>query len=69
MKSASYVKACCKSSECYRLGWDDTEPCWGEVDCVGEDYYEDEDGGVSYWIHGCQGHQEYPCNDYVAENV
>jgi len=33
----------------------DTEPCWGQINAVDEDY--DDDGFYS-WIHACEGHRQ-----------
>ena len=33
------------------------EPCWGRVEVVGEDYYEDAPELTS-WIYACEGHAD-----------
>lgn len=45
--------ACCKGSDCYALGLNADEPCWGDVDVEAEEHWEDD----WCWIHACQGHQ------------
>lgn len=49
-------------------GWDEDEPCWGDVSVVGEVLnYE----GDYEWIHACEGHYDVLSQDenkqYVKE--
>lgn len=56
-KSPSYnPKACCWA-DCFKF-YSNTkdDPCWGDVEVVGEECtadYED-----CWWIHACQGHKD-----------
>ncbi len=52
-KSESYKTAlCCPGRECDRLGDDEDQPCWGQVDWAVDDYSE----AILPWTHACQGH-------------
>lgn len=65
-KSDSYKQAtCCQDKDCFLLDTNDNEPCWGQVEVVGEDClpgYSD-----CWWIHGCQGHDDF-LGKYIIEN-
>ena len=50
-RSPSYRPSECCNADCH-LGTE-TEPCWGEVEVVDEEYDEQD----SYWVHACQGHK------------
>jgi hypothetical protein len=52
MKSESYKISDCCGADCNFENNSSDEPCWGEVEVVGEEY-NDED---YWWIHACQGH-------------
>lgn len=34
----------------------DGRPCWGQVECVDEDYADDPD--LATWVHACEGHRD-----------
>lgn len=42
------------------------EPCWGEVNVLGEEPAGD---GDYYWVHACEGHKDvyYECSGYKPE--
>jgi hypothetical protein len=53
--------ACCTADCCFG---NDEEPCWGDVEVVGEDWNEED----STWIHACQGHLHmWEGGVYIAE--
>ena len=55
-KLPSYgIKKCC-NSDCYKLGENKNEPCWGEICAVDEIYWGYDDD--SSWIHSCEGHYD-----------
>jgi hypothetical protein len=44
------------------------EPCWGSVECVGEDL--DEDGLIYGFVFSCEGHLPFhtvPRGQYIPE--
>ena len=50
--------------DCYRLGADEKEPCWGRVQCI--------DDGVRDWgmiepTYACEGHTNWPFDYYPEE--
>jgi len=49
---ASYnPKACC-GDNCFALGYNPVEPCWGDVSVTEEEVSTNE----AWWIHECKGH-------------
>ena len=61
-KSPSYQPAeCCRGVHCWMAGSSTAEhPCWGSVRAI----EEDGDGEDWWWIHGCEGHADYPAGTY-----
>jgi hypothetical protein len=57
----SNVSDCC-GSPCMCAGTAG-EPCYGEVVCVGEEQFGDDDWA---WIHACEGHYWWP-KGYVPQ--
>ena len=58
-QSSSYRPSECCHADCVCGSFSEpSEPCWGTVVVVGEDYDDDED---SYWVHACEGHVN--CHD------
>ena len=56
--SESYNPDACCGDDCYAIGMNDNEPCWGDVSVVSEETYGDD----WYWVHACQGHYStYDC--------
>jgi hypothetical protein len=54
--SKSYNAASCCGDDCsYNYLSTEGEPCWGEVEVVGEDYSEYD----WTWYHACQGHHNF----------
>lgn len=51
-RSPSYRPSECCNADCFHGS--ESEPCWGEVVVVGEEYSQDD----HWWIHVCQGHLE-----------
>lgn len=63
-RSPSYRSSECCNADCH-LGTV-TEPCWGEVEVVDEEYDEQD----YYWVHACQGHKIlWDGIPYVPESV
>lgn len=63
MKSKSYKQAdCCGDNDCNLLGYNDNEPCWGQVRVQDEEWTEDD----YWWIHRCEGHDIW-ADSYVKE--
>jgi len=71
-KSESYKESKCCNSDChYEYLSTEQEPCWGEVEVVGEDCTED--FSECWWIHACKGHikfYDYGSNEtYIKEDA
>jgi hypothetical protein len=68
MRSASYKESKCCKSDCDYESDLENEPCWGEVQVVGEQGGQEE--GDWNWVHACEGHNEtIDGGKYILENV
>jgi len=60
------VKSSCCGAPCNGAG-NPNEPCYGECDVIDEVETVDSEGDPDYmWVHGCEGHQNWP-GPYVPQ--
>lgn len=56
---------CCGGVDCWAAEYSTAEqPCWGEVSAVAE---LDLGDGDFCWVHGCEGHTDFPDSTYTRE--